>query len=247
MKGILILLCLLVVVVILFVIPYLSLYNYIYEGCGKNKKMSKKTMEQFLDMVIKTKKLYTKEYKTIIIPFRFGDTPGLINMATSIPKAPILFKPVWGYHFARNSEVFSIAFMHSVGHELGHWTDIKNGAKFNKRPKEEKEFFLWVREIRNDFEGISILERCCPNISRNQIINAIECKANAPVIDLKPKKKKEKLTKLGNSYRDHPEWDFRLQIIRSGHFNKDVIKQIADKANCKNTNYVQKIIKMYFI
>lgn len=240
------LLSILLGVFLLLFTPYLSLYLYTYTGCEKRFIATLKTMQQFLKMVSNVKRVYAKEYHVKIFPLNSGDIPGLINMGTSFSKAPVVFKPVWGYHFARNPEVFSIAFIHSVGHELGHWTDIKKGSKFNKRPTEEKEFFLWVREIRNDFEGISILERYYPNITRNQIIDAIECKANAPVIDLKPKKKKEKQNRQSGSYRDHPEWDFRLQIIKCGQFSEEVIKKIADKAECTNADYVQEVVRMYF-
>ena len=229
-------------------LSYVSLYIYIYVGldCKINFIDTLKKTKEFLTMVSNIRKLYKKEGKVIIFPLIFGNTPGLINMATSFPKAPVIYKPVWGYHYAQNPEVFSIAFMHSVGHEIGHWTDIKKGRDFSKRTKEEKEFFCWVREIRNDFEGINILERHCPNIRRSQIINAIECKANAQVINLKSKKKKCKQNRRKNSYHDHPDWDFRLQVIKCGQFNQDVIRKIADKSGCTNTDFVLKVIRMYF-
>ena len=245
MSALLIILYLLIATGIVIIIQYMSLFLYVHKGCKDQNKTTRKTMKQFLKMISKTKKLYETEYKAIIIPFNFGDTPGLINMATSVPKAPVVFKPVWGYHFARNSDIFGIAFMHSVGHELGHWSDIKRGPGFSDRPKEEKEFFLWVREIRNDFEGINILERHVPNVTRDQIINAIDCKANAPVIEFKPIKKK-KQNRRGNSYRDHPEWGLRLQMLKCGQFSKEIIRKIADEAECKNAEYIREVVKMYF-
>ena len=240
------LLCVLIAFILLFFVPYCSLYKYIYVSCEKNNKAAQKVMKQFMKMVSRTKKIYAEEYRTIIIPFNSGDTPGLINMSTSFRNAPIVFKPVWGYHFARNPEAFKVAFMHSVGHELGHWTDIKKDPHFSKRPKEEKEFFLWVREIRNDFEGIKILEKHNPNVTHNQIIHAIECKANAPVIDLKAKKSKEKQFGCRNSYRDHPEWGVRLQMLACGQFSKDIIERIADIAECRNMDYIREVVELYF-
>ena len=125
-----------------------------------------------------------------------------------------------------------LALTHSVGHEIGHFADIKKGILFYFRKKVNKKFFYWTNEIRCDYNGVWYTARFT-DANRDEIIDAVQIKAN------KYNKQNRKA-----KYFKHPQWDFRTKmLIKYPKITKETIREIADHAGCKDEKFIQKVIK----
>lgn len=146
----------------------------------------------------------------------------------------IVYSGVWIEKLLTGAPIWKIAFMESIGHEIGHRKDIKQNILFYLRPKCERKFFYWTREVLNDYRGIAFVNEFYPEHSRKTILNAVKKKAKA--YDSSKKKK---------SYFTHPTWAFRLELQnRYESFSEKVVYAIAKKAGCENKAFVAEIAKL---
>lgn len=153
-----------------------------------------------------------------------------LSMGTAVKLNVIYYSPIWIYLVATNPHTWGIAFLHSVGHEFNHRYDAKKGKGFIFRSKEERRFFNWLQEVRNDFWGFYCVHHFYPSYSRKTILNAIEKKAE--FYDKAKKKGKYETT-------SHPSWKLRVALLKKYNtYCEEVIEEIAKAAGCTNQEYI---------
>lgn len=145
----------------------------------------------------------------------------------------VAYTPVVIKHYARDPRTWEIAIVQSIGHELGHWRDIHRDKFHKEQPEENQNFFYWVHEIRCDFYGVDFAQSFGEGYSREEIITAVEKKAEVY--------KHNSGYEPGHS-KDHPSWEFRLDMLKNHtSFDKNVIKDIKREAKCNDEAYVNMI------
>lgn len=161
-----------------------------------------------------------------------------LGMATSYKALRLIaYAPVWVYLVTTRPRLWSIAFMQSVGHEFNHRFDAKKGKRFYFRSKEERRFYYWLREVRNDFEGVSFVKCFYPQYARKTILNAVEKKGEFYDKGKKPSQR-ESMT--------HPSWHMRVALLKKyDAFSLDVVEEVARAAGCKNRDYIIELLEAY--
>lgn len=145
-------------------------------------------------------------------------------------RTKIKFGPVWIYLIAVSPRLSELAFVQSVGHEIGHRFDWKKGKGFYFRPAAERRLFYWLQEIKSDFWGVDFTIKNYEGVSRKTILNAVGKKAERYI---KERKRKECMS--------HPSWELRCKLLKEHNcFDEEVVRKVAKAAGCDmNSDWVK--------
>lgn len=199
----------------------------------KEKNQSKKIRRDFYALLSEIKSDCKKKNKICvkILPVNLINPKNDLGFSgTPFCLRTIAYTPVAIKHYAINPPIWKIAIVQSIGHEIAHWWDIRRNKFHKEQPKESQHFFYWVHEVRCDFYGVNFAMSFDGDYSREEIITAIEKKAEVykQNSDYKPGHRKR-----------HPSWEFRLEMLRSHtSFDEEVIKAIKQAAECNDDTYV---------
>ena len=140
----------------------------------------------------------------------------------------IMISASWIEKLSSNDANWTIAFFHTIGHELGHKMNEPRGsyARTNKA-----KFKNWVREIRADFYGIDFVKRHKIVNDRNAVLETIRMKA------------KHNTQKKDISDYSHPSWKYRCEVLSNNQkFDENVIKHIAKECCFYDLHYIDQMI-----
>ena len=191
---------------------------------------------------IKTYKIKGKTRCIFILPVNIIEKQKLNCSSIGLVHL-IAYRPVWLLHFGKNPDVWKHAFIQTVGHELGHWFDVrKTPFLYWCRPKLSKELFCWVREVRNDFWSLKFLkENWGDDYCKKQTLEIMTIKASIydPTI---LNNQHEVVAKNKVKFRTHPSWSLRLDLLNEyDEFSSEVIDDIAASIGCKDENLIRKL------
>ena len=152
----------------------------------------------------------------------------------------IIYSPVWIYRAAVGScdamaDLWKIAFMQSVGHELGHQFDKRKGFGFCFRKKTNKRLFRWLREIQCDFYSLRFLADEFDDYDSDLVLAAVGAKAL-----IYTERNGDRAT------NSHPTWVMRREIMTyASELSKDIIDLVADAAGCTDRAFIEKMYVLY--
>lgn len=202
-------------------------------------------LSEFYDVIkeIKTYKVERNKLCALILPINVGPEKHKLNCSSIRLVHLVAYRPVWLLHFGSNPEVWKRAFIQTVGHELGHWFDVrKTPFLYWCRPKLSKELFCWVREVRNDFWSLKFLkENWGDDYCKKQTLEIMTIKASIydPTI---LNNQHEVVAKNKVKFRTHPSWSLRLDLLNEyDEFSSEVIDDIAASIGCKDENLIRKL------
>lgn len=184
-----------------------------------------------------------------------------LNACTLKPTRTIAYSPLWIFLCTAdmfcNRDDWRIAFMQSVGHELGHQFDKRKDFLFGLRHSyEERRLFYWLREVACDIYSLGFMAKQFPCfVSRFR-----------GALDLKIWKYMNQMTGKEKFFR-HPTWAIRKKVIFEFALAKDPVRNprlcesskiikgltkeiidfLANEAGCTNEKYIKKMYKLYNI
>lgn len=217
--------------------------SYYYKNCRKNVEMVKKLAESRALTFSALKKEYRKALKPIEkhcwecgcrlkIFVNYFEAPNFLNGNATIYRV-IFVSPAWIPKLLSGDKKWECAFVHEVGHELGHKMHEPICGLFDI-PKHR--FRNWVRECRADFYGITFAQKVYPDISREKINDIIRMKRIEKHPDL------EEGMSVG--CKTHPSPVFRQRMIDEySGFGEEVVREIAKEAGVTDEKYIRRMIR----
>jgi hypothetical protein len=132
--------------------------------------------------------------------------------------------------------IWEVAFLHSVGHELGH--QFEKPSVFGvpvRRTAEERKLFCWLREVDCDLYGIRFIKKHFSHYSEEAVLNAVDVKIarytaeNGDVEGVR-----------------HPTWAVRRDIMANNtDINAEIIEMLVRESKCKNQDFIDAMYKLY--
>ena len=212
-----------------FIINTLIIICFVIKAAIENNISILEVIHRCKEALCDSRAFYRNEKAhALILIFQYELSIDKINANSAIPGI-VLVKPKWIDFLAKKEPDWRLAFLHTMGHELGH----KRKEPAPLRDKTEKARFTnWVRECRADFFGIEFVLRNVKKakqpIKRKDIIEAVKLKA-------------KEYTKNGDHsdlYRQ-PYWHIRCDLVEHiPQFNKKVIEKIAELSGFDDDSYI---------
>jgi hypothetical protein len=168
----------------------------------------------------------------VIFKWNVFDTTETLNACSGFRFSKgIYIKLTWIKKLMNKDVNWKIAFLHTIGHELGH----KDREPFFSIFYTKKgRFRNWVRECRADFYGLQFVQEEYV-LTKNNVLKAIELKIDYNAPDEYAKQKSD---------FTHPSWNLRFKLLSEYmNFNQDVIRCIAKEAGVTDEKYIKKMIK----
>ena len=156
----------------------------------------------------------------------------MLNANAGFLWVPIIcYTPSWISKVVSNDSKWKIAFLHTLGHEMGH-RDHEPCLRF-WFPTKKTRFINHVREFRCDFYGMEFMKAEYPQYTRDQIIKA-------KMEETKELKRMGKDTAKGCA--SHPSWDLRIMLLESYEsFDESVIRCIAETIGFDDQRYIERM------
>ncbi|MEQ2782462.1 hypothetical protein AAAU52_04980 [Blautia hansenii] len=160
------------------------------------------------------------------------DTTETLNVCSRLRFSKrIDIKSTWIKKLLDKKEYWEIAFLHTIGHELGH---KDKEPIFSILHTKKGRFRNWVRECRADFYGLQFVQKEYA-FTRNEVLKAIELKIDYNAPDEYAKQKSDFI---------HPNWNLRFQLLSDyRNFNQDAIRYIAKEVGITDEKYIKKMIR----
>lgn len=177
-----------------------------------------------------TKYCSSRGVKIYIEPVYFPERINQLAIGTPKNNMPLIaYSSFWLEKVT--SPLWEMAFVQSVGHELGHRFDLPSDEINGKSEPDKMRFFCWVRECRCDFYGIHFAKAMYLQCTRDDIIEAVVEKSEV----YKPTEEER-----AKPTEDHPSWNFRIYLATKYlQFNAETVREIAEEAGYKDRKYIE--------
>lgn len=222
-------------IIYLIIVTFL-LYEYVKKKNDRELKKISDELNLSIDQINKICENIKQEFQKYNFKVEckwFGDNgEKKVNANSGIRiSRKIYYKETWINKLINKDEYWRIAFLHTIGHEIGHKDREPIGTIIYTN---KGRFRNWVRECRADFYGIQFVEKEY-GITKNKILKAIKLKIDYNAPDEYAKQK---------SYLGHPSWNLRFKLLTEYmNFNEDVIRYIAKEAGITDEKYIKKVIR----
>lgn len=214
-------------------------FNFFVDEASRKMNLTKEqVIEDFCSICcdVKTRCKQKGIYLWGIKPWHLKGKKEKLNANAGLLWPPIIsYTPSWISKVISEDPQWRIAFLHTMGHEIGH-RDHEPKPRFSlaKTPSAKTLFVNYVRECRCDFYGMEFMRIEYPQYTREDIILAKEKEANEIA-------KFADNTKGTNS--THPNWSFRLDLLKTYNcFDKTVVERIATETHFTNQQYIDELI-----
>ena len=152
----------------------------------------------------------------------------------------IFFYHSWYAHLSTfgNQEDTINAFVHTLGHELGHkhWDshdkEIIHQYHINFTSTERR-YINWCRELHHDYYGAYLLDE----LGRDNLLLSYQYKQYYNT---------EFIHRMDEDTVSHPSWSRRIQYVENYDFTYDLLRQIATDVGLKRDHPLMKMIEEYY-
>lgn len=219
-----------------FVDNFLNELKSCMNEASEKSELPLSDVKKHLKTTIETVKEHAKKIKgrISILPIYPIQEKNQLSAGSCSPFLSIItYSPIWIVKVITEGKTWENAFLQTIGHEIGHFYDIKRGLAFYFLKKNNKKFYYWMREICCDYYGVAFVKKFYPPISREEILAAVTEKSKIYVSQNNNQKG------IG-----HPSWDVRLKVLYEHTLiDQEVIKYIAKESNCNDEKYINNVVK----
>lgn len=171
-----------------------------------------------------------------IKPWHLSGEKEKLNANAGFSWLPIIsYTPSWISKVISDDPQWKVAFLHTMGHEMGHRNrEPSPRYSFTANPSPKTCFVNYVRECRCDFYGMEFMKAEYPQYTREEVILAKE-------------KEAEDIERHNNGVErvssTHPTWTFRLELLRTYTcFDQAVIQRIAKETGFGDQRFIDSMV-----